>query len=436
MNYVVISGRIRVRLGENRTSMPVVSQSRRHTFAASLLLAVAVAALPAIDARAQTVYEVEVGRLITERDLTKESMRFYPGELQVHQGDVVRFTSVGFHGVALLPLGETASEWTADQAGGIGRPRSLFQADPDEDTGALKGNLGAIFPSRDCGWPTEAPCEFDARPHEAGDVLGSGLALVPEGDSAEARQLDFSVTINADPGEVVEVVDIVNPKMTMRIEVVAADEAASDPAAIAEQSDAAFQQDVAAANRLHRSYSKKNVTKKIKGKAYRMAWAGVETQTVSLRGMYPRVISIKKGQGVRWNFTENVFSAYTVTFPARRAIATAQTFPVIACDPDGDVESDVADTAPTSAQAPYCSSYAELELEVPEQLAAPAGDARLTSAKDVASSGLRGAGLVTDARPYDLLFPNPSPKKGFAYASALHEISGVRATGKIVVRRR
>jgi plastocyanin len=416
--------------------MPVVTTSRRAGLVALVVLIAAAAAVPVLDARAQTVHEVGVGRLIQERDLSKESMRFYPGELQVHQGDVVRFTSVGFHGVALLPLGETASEWAAEQAGGIGRPWSMFEPDADEGPGSLKANLGTVFPSRDCGWPTEAPCDFDARPSQEGDVLGSGLALVPDGDSAEARQLDFSVTINADPGEVVEVVDVVNPKMTMRIEVVAEDEAASDPAVVAEQSDAAFQQDVAAANRLHRSYSRKTATKKIRGKTYRMAWAGVETATVSLRGMYPRNITIKKGQGVRWNFNKNVFSAYTVTFPASRAIAQASAFPIVVCDPDGDVAGGAADTQPVSAQAPYCASYAELELEVPQTLAAPAGDARLTSAKDVASSGLRGAGLVSDARPFDLLFPNPSPKKGFAYASMLHEISGVRATGKVVVRRK
>lgn len=414
--------------------MPVDSSIRR-TFVA-LLLTAGITALPAVDARAQAVHEVEVGRLIQERDLSKESMRFYPATLQVHQGDVVNFTSVGFHAVALLPLGESAAEWVAENAGGIGRPWSLFEQDPDDDPGALKANLGVVFPTRDCGWPTETPCEFDARPHELGDVLGSGLALVPEGDAAEARQLDYSVTINADPGETVEVVDPVNPKMTMTIEVVGADETPPDPAAIAAQSADVLEKDAVAADRLHRSYSRKKITKKIRGKTYRMAWAGVETETISLRGMYPRKITIKKGQGVRWNFDKNVFSSYTVTFPAGRAIAQANTFPIVACDPDGDVMGGTADTQPVSAQAPYCSSYAELELEVPESLPLPAGDARLTSARDVASSGLRGAGLVSDRRPYDLLFPKPSPKKGFAYASMLHEISGVRATGKVVVRRK
>ena len=57
------------------------------------------------------------------------------------------------------------------------------------------------------------------------------------------------------------------------------------------------------------------------------------------------------------------------------------------------------------------------------------------SSRDYASSGLRGTGVATSKAPYDLLFPKASPKKGFAYASMLHEISGVRATGKVVVRR-
>lgn len=407
----------------------------RRVLGAALVTLTALAALAVTPARAQTVHEVEVGRLVTERDLSKESMRFYPSVLEVHQGDVVRFTSAGFHGVTLLPLGTTAADWAAENAGEIGRPWSMFEPDSDEGPGVLRANLAAVFPSRDCGWPIEAPCDFDGRPTERGDVLHSGLALLPRGDSAEVRQLDFSVTVNADPGEVLEVVDLVNPRMTMRIEVVAADAELPTPAEIEEQSDATFAQDVLAANRLHRSYSRKNVTKKIKGKTYRMAWAGVETASVSLRGMYPRTITIAPGQGVRWNFDQNSFGAYTVTFPARRAISLASTFPVISCDPDGDVANGVADTEPSSAQAPWCDSFAELELEVPQQLTARTGDARLTSANDAASSGLRGAGVVSDRAPYDLLFPKPSPKKGFTYASALHEISGVRAAGKVVVRR-
>src|SRR5687768_15303084 len=111
--------------------MPHTSSSRRRAAVAILVSILGAAALPMIDARAQTVFEVEVGRLIRQGNLSKESMRFYPAELQVHQGDVVRFRSVGFHGVALLPLGETATGWAAANAGGIGRPWSLFEADSD-----------------------------------------------------------------------------------------------------------------------------------------------------------------------------------------------------------------------------------------------------------------------------------------------------------------
>ena len=402
---------------------------------ALLALSLAFAAFPTLDAQAQTTHEVQVGRLI-DGDLSKESMRFYPSTLRVHQGDVVHFSSEGFHGVALLPLGTTASEWTATNAGGTGKPWSLFEPDADEAPGTLKVNLAALFSNADCGWPGEAPCEFDGRPTEAGAILNSGLALVPQGDSAQVHQLDFSVTINADPAEAVEIVDLVNPKMTMRIEVVGADEVATTPLDIELETQKRFQEDVAGARQLHRSYSKKKATKKVKGKTYRMAWAGVETETISLRGMYPKTITIAPGQGVRWNFNRNVFSAYTVTFPAGRALATADTFPVVACDPDGDVAEGAADTQPVSAQAPYCGSYDELELEVPESLSLAGGDAKVTSARDYASSGVRGAGIAATNAPYDLLFPKASSKKGFAYASMLHEISGVRAAGKVVVRRK
>ena len=404
---------------------------------ASVLLAgaLALAMLPPQRASAQTTFTVEVGRFFKQTDLAKESMRFYPSTLRIHQGDVVRFTSGGFHGVTLLPPGTSAAEWAAENTGESGKPWSLFEPDADEAPGTLKVNLAALFPSRDCGWPTEPACDFDGRPTELGDVLNSGLALLPEGDSAEVHQLDFSVVINADPGEVIEVVDLVNPKMTMSIEVVPEAVGATEPEAVAEQSDAEFAQDAATAARLHRAYSNKKTTKKIGGKTYRMAWAGVETETVSLRGMYPKVVTITPGQGVRWNFTKNVFSAYTVSFPAGRAIASARTFPIVSCDPDGDVAGGVSDTQPVSTGAPYCSSYNELELEVPEALPLAAGDAKLVSSRDLASSGLRGAGIATSKTAYGLLFPKASPKKGFAYASMLHEISGVRATGKVVVRR-
>lgn len=423
-------------LGENHSSMAPVTTPPSRRFAPALLAgALALTLPPSVGARAQTTFTVEIGRFFKQTDLSKESMRFYPSTLQVHQGDVVRFFSGGFHGVALLPPGTSAPDWAAQNAGATGRPWSLFEPDADEGPGTLKVNLAALFPSRDCGWPTEAPCDFDGRPTEFGDVLSSGLALLPEGDSAEVHQLDFSVAINADPGEVIEVLDLVNPKMTMRIEVVPEAVGPSEPDALAEQSDAELAQDAATAARLHRSYSNKKTTTKIRGKTYRMAWAGVETATVSLRGMYPKVLTIRPGQGVRWNFKKNVYSAYTVTFPAGRALSSARTFPVVACDPDGDVAGGVADTQPVSAQAPYCSSYDELELEVPAPLAVAAGDAKVVSSRDYGSSGLRGTGIATSKAPYDLLFPKASPKKGFAYASMLHEISGVRAAGKVVVRR-
>lgn len=395
----------------------------------SLFMAVSGLVIAGPKAHAAATYDVEVGRFFKETDHTKESLRFYPQTLKVYQGDSVRFKSGSFHSVTLLPLDSDPDAWASDNAGGAGKPWSLFSQDPDEGAGALKTNLRAVWPSRPCGWPGQAVCSFSGYD---GETLHSGLALFPNGQSAETKQLDFTVTINSDPGEVVTVVDILHPAMRMTIEVVGAGEAASDPAAIAAASEARFAQDATAAKKLAKKFSNKDVVKKIKGKKYRFVWAGVEQDGVALRGFYPKTVTIRKGQGVRWMFNQNVYSSHTVTFPVKKGVSLAGSFPEFVCDPDGD-EGTAPDT-PGTTTAPYCTNVYQLELDVPQKFPGASGNGKYTAGKDFESSGVRGMGIATTTTPYSLLFTKASTKKGFSYMDLIYEIAHAPMRGKVIVK--
>lgn len=387
--------------------------------------------LPSTPAAAQTTYNVEVGRFFSDKDHTRESLRFYPEVLKVHQGDRVRFHTGAFHAATLLPVDTDVEAWVDMRAGGVGKQWSLFMPDPDEGAGALKTNLNAVWPSRQCGWPGQSACSFSGYD---GETLHSGLALFPQGRSAKSKQLDFTVAINSDPGDSVTVVDILHPEMRMTIEVVGASEPASDPQAVAAAGVTQFKKDAAAAKKLAKQYSSKKVIKKIKGKTYRQVWAGVEKEGVALRGFYPKNVTLKKNQGVRWVFDANLYSSHTVTFPIKHGVALTKRFPEFVCDPDGD-EGTSPDTAGTT-NAPYCANIFQLELDVPAGFSNKVGDGVYKAGKDVESSGVRGEGLADGfGSPYQLLFKKPSSKKGFAYMDLIYEIAHAPMRGKVIVKK-
>jgi plastocyanin len=227
----------------------------------------------------------------------------------------------------------------------------------------------------------------------------------------------------------------------MHIEVVPATAAASDQAALDQESARLFEIDTKKAAALHKRYGSKKSKRKVGGKTTWTAWAGVETATISLRRMYPSKLTVGKGDRVRWMFNKNVYSAHTVTFPMSRGRQIAGAFPIITCDPDGDAvdptgeQEPARDTRPTSSDPPYCDDYSQLEFDVPSGMPGPMGDAKVTSSSDLASSGVRGKGLATSVAPYTLTFTKPS-KKGYSYVDMVGHLAKVAATGKIVVKAR
>lgn len=397
-----------------------------------LTCACAAAVLPVSPAHAALTFEVEVGRFFDQSDHTAESMRFYPSSIRIAPGDTLHFSTESFHGVTLLPAGTEADTWAGEHAT-AGGAWSAFVADADEGSSGAKMNNRVASPSEPCGWPGQDPCEFDGRGDDLVDPLNSGLALFPSGDGVETRELSFSVTITADPGSVVFAVDPLHPEMSMRIEMVGSFAERSDLTELQEASNEQFADDEARAIELDRFYSKKRVKKTVRGKTVWQAWAGVEETGISLRRFYPRKLTIAPGHRVKWVFSKDLYEAHSVTFPRSRAVALAGSFPEMACDEDGDAGTS-ADSAPSSATFPFCSS-GDLEVDVPPAFVQPSGDGAVKSTRDFESSGARGASFARTKRAYELGFPKRSPKAGFTYACPIHEAAHAPMRATVVVKR-
>ena len=368
---------------------------RRHRVWAFLGATVMLAGLfPATQATAQATYDVQIGQFL--RGAPAESMRFFPASLTVHPGDVLHFTSEGFHTATLLPAGIGADDWVQDYSSGLDEPWSLFVADPDEPQGNVKANNRVLFPTDPaCGAP-DAPCEFDGSGNPVDGVLNSGIPL--------AGPLDFSVEVTADPGDTFWVICLIHPKMQMRVRVVGGGEGTSDPGQIAQETEQQVARDTDHARALHARLDSKRTSHKTPGGGRVWdAWAGFDTQYLSLRAFYPGVLKINRGDRVRWHFDALYFEDHTVTGPNSRALQIAGQSFVPVCDPDGDVGPGP-DNPPETEEPPFCNDPAQLEFDIPANFVLPHGNGRVTRRKDFESSGVLGAN-VPGPESYDLTFP-------------------------------
>jgi plastocyanin len=372
-----------------------------------------VAALPATTAQAAaTAYNVQVGgdSQIMPSGVLFEGMRFLaPSTFAVHKGDSITFTFAGFHTATLLPDTEQNPDtWRAAHQAGLSSDYSLIVPDADDGPTQFEFNNADALPSDPtCGTDT-APCDYDGK-----SVVNSG-----------AFNQTFTVTINDNPGASIWVVCLIHPDMQMHIQVVPDATATTTQADVDSYRTSTLASDHESAAALIPLLEKPSHHKDAKGNVVWDAYAGFDQGGYGLDGMFPARLPIKKGQTVRWHFSQLMGNIHTVSFPKKQAVALNRQFGEPVC------EADPADTPPTTPNPPFCTDPTTLELHVPAAALLAAGSHRYAgSASGFRSSGVEGGGAPSMA-PYDLKFTHKSHKKGFRYACIVH---GGMMSGTVIV---
>lgn len=357
-------------------------------------------------AQAQTVYQVAVGAFF--QTSPGEEMMFLPDRIRVHQGDMLAFSSESFHTATFLTGGTDASDWLEDNASAIGDPFFIAEPDTDDGPAAAKFNLDVLGPTTPfCGAPG-TPCDYDGSA-----VLNSGVPL--------AGPMDFNVTVNAGAGSAFWVVCLIHQNMRMRVNVVSPASATSDPAQIAAERDAQIAQDEDAALALHRRLKdRQSFHRNANGKKIWDAWAGFDTKRFALLDMYPNKLTIKKGNRVRWHFSQLVKENHTVSISRNQAIQqiVSQDF-MFVCDPDGGGPGP--DNPPELQDFPFCNDPSQLEIDAADMLFPPAGNTNWTGGSDLEHSGVLGATpLAQSDAPFTVKFKATTNRKGVPYICSIH----------------
>lgn len=375
------------------------------------------------------------------RQVSALSTRFYPGNIRVHRGDTLRFTTaLPNNPVALLPPAvSNARQWVKDHAFGFDHPWYPVAYDPD-DRWAKINNIVAFPPSPPCGAPGESVCTFpvpadkqaaqDSRwgfqknpPEEVRGVLGFGMPEV----------LDVRVTIQAEPGTTMHMVSLFSMEAVGTITVVADDE----PLPTADELQAQQQQQIAAdartAAELDRSYSTyRSKTKLRDGSTQWQALIGVDEGPVALRQAYPKTLDIKRGDTVVWSPREMEHLVHTVTFPRDEAVESGAALYSTWCDLDGD-DGSLPDSQQTAVKPVFCpGGWAQVEFDLNPLMGLSSTDNVHAGDGDLDSSGIMGMApdvidvpfLDQDVHPttdeFKLRFVKRSSPDGFAYGCALH----------------
>jgi plastocyanin len=368
-----------------------------------------------MSAQAQSVLSVRVGGFLGA-NAPAEGMRFYGGNLEVHDGTTIRFTLAGFHTATLMPANVDGDNWADQNTGGVDKPFSLASSDPDDS--AYKFNNQAIFPSDPTCGTAANPCDYD------------GSTVVNSGAFVDDPQ--FSVTIDGSPGDVINVICLIHPEMRMRIKVVSGGEPETTQEQINARRVQQRGQDAEAASALHNKLSKRQ-SKRVtaNGKVIWDAFAGFDGDGFALLANYPHRLVIRRGQRVRWHSSGLRYEDHSVTFPfdKGRNISNNEAGQPV-CDPDGDAGPGP-DNPPELEGPPFCNDPSQFEFDISARFAETRGDAR-HARNDFDSSGLFG-NIEVGKSPYTLRFTRPTSNKGLRYLCMIH---GSFMDGRVVVKPR
>lgn len=369
-------------------------------------VAAALALVPTAAQAAPVTVNVTVGGFASVKGLALEGMRFLaPSNFTVHQGDTINFNFAGFHTATVLPADVGADDWRLDHTG-QGGDYSLIQPDVG-DAPNFEFNTTAAFPSSPSCGDTSTPCAYDGT-----SVVNSGF---PNGPS-------FAVTVNEASGHSFWVVCLVHSMMQMRVTVVPDTTATTTQAQIDNYASKTMASDKDEARALIPKLEQQTRHKVGTNSYVWDAYAGFDGDGWGLDAMFPSSLHIKKGQVVRWHFSQLVGNIHTVTFPRNAANNFANndfSGQRIKCDPG--------DTAPDAAPPVFCSSGTP-EIEVRGTAVLTQGGANYYGT-GLHSSGVRGPdGLTTHY--YQLTFKKRSSSTGWKYACAIH---GAMMSGAVIV---
>ncbi|MDQ3962601.1 MAG: hypothetical protein M3277_01590 [Actinomycetota bacterium] len=339
--------------------------------------------------------------------------------LNVTTNDVVDL----FGGAVVLPEGTTPMEWHSDNTQELDAPFGLVLSDPDADLEGVnadyKFNIMAIDTPTDpdCGATADDACVID------------GTTLFNGGNRFDGpAEGHFFVRIAAPPGTTLWATSLfgVSRLSALKINVVATGvdtQAEIDAAATklrALETDAARALDAKLRTRStkHRTAS---------GQVVHDAWAGYDTATFALFDFYPARLVVKKGEKVRWHFSNLHIEQHGLAFPLKSALDISNNEGFIpSCDPDGD-EGEGPDVLPNFETFSCDDPAAELEFDSGRRFTAEIGDGRFPGgSKKFEGSGLRGAnipsapGLAGGLDPWDLTFTKASADKGYKYICTFH----------------
>lgn len=241
---------------------------------------------------------------------------FFPGHVNVVQGQTIGFAIEGFHTATLLPKGTTPA---ADlKHNGIGVPDDDIAANPN-GTSHIALNFPAVMPtSTTCG-TAASPCSFDGSA-----VVSSGAPLggPPAGP--------FMVTVNAAPGEYAFHCRI-HPRMTGQLTVVASAQGATSASQFATAVAKQVKADKAAGFAAERRATDGSHQRNADGTSTWYVTPGAQSGDghVAVLEFLPRHITVRPGDRVVWRMTEST-EPHTITFPG-----DLHTDQVPLCEPSG-----------------------------------------------------------------------------------------------------